>query len=469
MDLVRPTTALTGVMLSAMLLLSGCIAYQPHPVEPAAMGSARAAHKLDATVVMTRLASMAPTANWNGQDWDRLALFVAMVGSNADVAQSRAAIASARGARLAAGARPGPTLTLTGEYAGRAPEASPWLFGGALDFPIDAGGRRSSRLEVADLGIIAAQYDFAETVWSTRMALRQSLVDRLLADRRLAASGALATLRQRQFAVVERRVAAGSASRADLERVRADAADAVRRQGEARAAAIAADAGIAVALGVPVPDVAGRPWRWDGFETPAPQPSANATERLAALTGRADVLKAATLYDQAEANLRGEIAKQYPAISIGPGYTWERGLVKIPVNLALVLPPLDGNRGAIAAAEARRTEAGAGVEATVATAGAAIDLALAETRQTRQQLEQVRSVEMVAAIRLAQQADRELNAGMIDRGEWAAAQAGTTLARLSELDALAAVHAADARLETALRRPVEGPELALRGSLVAMK
>jgi CRISPR system Cascade subunit CasA len=412
---------------------------------------------------------MAPDAGWNGHDWDRLALFTAMLSGNADVAAVRAAIVSAEGARRAAGARPGPALSLTGEYAGKAPEASPWLFGAALDFPIDAGGRRSSRLTVADLAIAAARYDYAEAIWTVRMALRRALADRLLADRRLAASDALLVLRQRQFAVVSRRVAAGSASRADLERVRSDTADATRRQGDARAAIIVADAGIAATLGVPVGEIAGRALRWDDFETPAPQPIVDAAQRLAALTGRADVLKATTLYDQAEANLLGEIARQYPAISIGPGYTWERGLVKIPVNLALVLPPLDGNRGAIAAAEARRAEAGANVEASVAGAAAAIDLALADTRQARAQLALVRGGELPAAERLALQAENELAAGAIDRGEWAAAQAGAGLARLSELDALAAVHAADAGLEAALRRPIDGPELAIRGKLVVMR
>ena len=455
--------------LSLTLLLTSCAAYQPHPVDPAVSVAARAARTLDPGPVSARLAIMAPDAAWNGHDWDRLALFAAMLAGNADVAAARAAIISAEGARRAAGARPGPTLNLTGEYAGKAPEASPWLFGAALAVPIDAGGRRSSRLTVADLAIAAARYDYAEAIWTVRMALRRALADRLMADRRLAASDALLVLRQRQFAVVNRRVAAGSASRADLERVRADTADATRRQGDARAAIIVADAGIAAALGVPVAEIAGKALSWAGFDAPAPQPIADAALRLAALTGRADVLKATVVYDQAEANLHGEIARQYPAISIGPGYTWERGLVKIPINLALVLPPLDGNRGAIAAAEAQRAQAGANVEASVAAAAAAIDLAMANTQQARAQLAQVRSGELLAAQRLALQADHELAAGAIDRSEWAAAQAGAGLARLSELDALAAVHAADAGLEAALRRPVEGPELSIRSKLVVMK
>ena len=445
--------------------MAGCTHYVSAPVNPGEVAAARAAARLNPNAVEQRLAALAPGYKAGAAQWDRLALFAAILEGNADIGASRTAIKTAEGARRAAGARPGPTLTLTTEYARNAPEASPWLFGGAIDLPIDAGGRRSSRLTVADLGIAAARYDYAETIWTTRMALRRALADKLVAECRLVAGTRMAAARQRQFDVVARRVGAGAASRADLERVRADVADAVRRQADARTAIANASAGIAAALGVPPGDLTGRTLIWDGFEAPAPQPVVDAPTRLAALVGRADVLKAVTQHDQAEAELRGEIARQYPAISIGPGYTWERGLVKIPINLALILPPLDGNRGAIAAAEARRGEAGARLEAVVAGAAAAIDQALAATRLSRAALVQVRTLELPAARRLALQADHELAAGVIDRGEWAAAQAGAELARLSELDALAAVHAADAALEAALRRPVEGPEMAIRGGL----
>ena len=449
--------------------MAGCTHYVSAPVNPGEVAAARAAARLNPNAVEQRLAALAPGYKAGAAQWDRLALFAAILEGNADIGASRTAIKTAEGARRAAGARPGPTLTLTTEYARNAPEASPWLFGGAIDLPIDAGGRRSSRLTVADLGIAAARYDYAETIWTTRMALRRALADKLVAECRLVTGTRMAAVRQRQFDVVARRVGAGAASRADLERVRADVADAVRRQADARTAIANASAGIAAALGVPPGDLTGRTLIWDGFEAPAPQPVVDAPTRLAALVGRADVLKAVTQHDQAEAELRGEIARQYPAISIGPGYTWERGLVKIPINLALILPPLDGNRGAIAAAEARRGEAGARLEAVVAGAAAAIDQALAATRLSRAALVQVRTLELPAARRLALQADHELAAGVIDRGEWAAAQAGAELARLSELDALAAVHAADAALEAALRRPVEGPEMAIRGGLGVIK
>jgi CRISPR system Cascade subunit CasA len=257
-----------------------------------------------------------------------------------------------------------------------------------------------------------------------------------------------------------RRVAAGEASRAELERVRADGADAGRRLGDAQAQLRASDRAIAAAIGVPFAATDGLALEWAGFDVPATDPGQGVTPelRLQALLSRADVLKAVVAYDQAEAELRGEVAKQFPAISITPGYTWERGLVKLPFSLGLVLPPLDLNRHAIAAAEAKRAEAGKRMEAVVAAAEAAIEAALVETRAARAALVRVRTVELATALRLAAQADRELAAGSIDRTEWAAAQAGARQARTSEIDALARVHAADAALEDALRRPLEGPE-----------
>jgi outer membrane protein TolC len=130
---------------------------------------------------------------------------------------------------------------------------------------------------------------------------------------------------------MERRLAAGEVSRAELERVsrrrgRGVTAAAVRRlAGEAASGALAATVGLApAAFGSITPS-------WLGFDTPESDPGAEVPEgsRLAAVLSRSDVLRAVAAYDQAEAGLKLETARQYPALSIGPGYTWERGLVKL--------------------------------------------------------------------------------------------------------------------------------------------
>ncbi|WP_225010199.1 TolC family protein [Novosphingobium percolationis] len=449
-----------AVPLLFLAATSGCVSYRPHPVSPDAIAAARDARTLDQAEVEHRVAEIAPVRPASPVIWDRLSLFAATTLYNADVAAARAAVDTAAANVGVARQWPNMTLTLTSEYARDPSASSPWLFGGALDIPLDIGGRRTTRIGTADLAVLSARYDVAEAIWSARIALRRALAQRMVADRQIAALGALAQVRDRQFAAMARRVAAGEASRAELERVRADGADAGRRLVDAQAQHRAADRAIAAAVGVPETAVRPLAMAWDGFDEPAPDPGSQVTTelRLEAVRSRADVLKAIVAYDQAESDLRGEVAKQFPAISVAPGYTWERGLVKVPFSLGLILPPLDLNRHAIAAAEARRAEAGKRLEAVIASAEAAIDAALVETRAARAALERIRTVERVAAGRLAVQADRELAAGAIDRTDWAAAQAGAEQARTSEIDALARVHVADAALEDALRRPLEGPE-----------
>jgi CRISPR system Cascade subunit CasA len=449
-----------STLLALFALTSGCASYHPKPLDIAETATARRALTIDPAAVAERAATLAPGRAGKPLVWDRLMLLAAMTLYNPDIATSRAAVAAATANVATARQWPNMTFTLTTEYAHDPSASSPWLLGGALDVPLDIGGRRASRIAAADLGALSARYDFAEATWAARLALRKALTDRFVADRQVAALTDLAGVRDRQYAAMEHRLAAGEASRAELDRVRADGADAARRLGDAETQRRAADYAIAAAIGVPVEAIAGLVPRWDGFDAPAPDPSQNVTVdmRRAALLGRADILKALAAYDQTEAELRGEVAKQFPAISIGPGYTWERGLVKLPFSLGLTLPPLDLNRHAIAAAEARRAEAGKRLEAAVAAAEAAIDAALVETHAARVALAHVRTVELATAQRLAAQADRELAAGAIDRTDWAAAQAGVRQVRTVEIDALARVHAADAALEDALRRPMEGPE-----------
>lgn len=452
-------SAVTLVILSIpAILLAGCVHYSTAPVSPAGIVAQRAKTSLDLQAVASECKRLAPAAPCDPQQFDRAMLYAAMLRYNPSVALARASLASAAAAARAAHAPPGPTLTLTSEYAGAAPDPSPWLFGGVLDVPLDMGARRSTRLAGAGLAIVAARYDFVEAVWTARMAVTHALAECLIAERQIGVLGELVGLQQRRFSGMEQRLAHGEIARAEMERARADLAEAQRRQGEARVRLEAANAALAAAIGIPVSSQQSVDLVWDDFDVPSGEVPISTSERQEALLARADILKSVTAYDQAEVDLRGEVAKQFPTISIGPGFTWERGLVKIPFNIGLVLPPLDLNRRAIAAAEARRSEAGKRLEADVAGAEAAIGQALIEAKAARQQLARIRAVDVPVAERLAGQANRELSAGAIDRIDWAIAQAGLVTARLTELDALARLRSADAALEGALRRPTSGPE-----------
>lgn len=449
-------------ILLSVILLAGCTGYTPAPRSIETTAEKFAVRSVSLAQAATICRRLAPTAPCDPQQPDRLLLLAAATRNNPDVAVARAHVRSAEAAARAARSAQPATLTLSTEYARASDAASPWLLGAGLDAPLDIGGRRSARLSAADLDVVAARYDLAEAIWAARMSLVRALNASTIATRQQSLGTLLLELQQRRLSAAQRRAVAGEIAVAEVERVRSDLADARRRVALATAAGHAAQIALAKVLGAPaavLPPLA--------VESQASGmtavPNVDPTLRANALLSRPDLHKAIVEYDRSEADLRSEVAKQYPALSIGPGFTWERGLVKLPFNLGLALPPLDLNRSNIRAAEARRAEAGEQLESAYASAFSAIDAADAERRAAIYALRELQRTDLVIAARIAKQASNELAAGAIDRTEWGAGQAGLLGAKLAELDANDRLLAAEAGLEDALRRPLSGPELLIKG------
>lgn len=460
MNATSKWTLYTAIALP--LLLPACARYEARPVDLPVVAQSQAASTLDGPAIEAMRMRIAPGAA-NAAENDRLWLLAAILARDPKVAEARAAIATAQAQAKAQRHVASPVLTLTGEYANDPATSSPWLIGGAVDLPLDIGGRRSTRLREADLGVAIARYDFAETVWAERNAARRALIDRFIAERTVALDTDMLALRDRQLAALSRQAKAGAASAVDAEAARLAREASTRDLALARSQLMQAQAALAAILGVPVATVADLPWRWSDFDLHDTPPTQDVGEdaRLAAVTARADVLRALADYDRADATYRGEIARQFPAVTVSPGYTWERGLVKLPLSLGLALPPLDLNRHAIAAAAKARDEVGAHLEQVVATAMSAVDAALAEREQAMAALRDLRARELPVAQAAATRADERLRLGDIGRVEWVDGQAALLDIRRRELDALARAQAADAALEDTLRRPLDGPETAV--------
>lgn len=442
--------------------IAACATYHAVPIDAGIIAQSYSKKDLDAVAAQAELARIAPDSGWNGSVWDRLGLFGAAMALNPKIAEARAHAKSAEAAARAAKAGPSINLSLTAEYARTAPESSPWLYGATSDIPVDLGVKRAVRVKSANLASIVAHVDYAESVWSVRIALRRALIENLLTAREVKAAVELRALRTRQLTAMQARFNAGENTRVELERTRADAGADSRRLADANARLLTARGALAEALGVSLRSLDGVKFIWANFDSPDALDLARIEDlRSGALLMRADVLRAVTSYDQAELDLRGEIARQWPELHIGPGYTWERGLVKLPFTLGLVLPPLDFNKNAIKAAEARRAEAGKHLESIVASAQTSIDAALAERDASGETLTRIRDADLPAASAAAKQADLEIANGGIDRVDWTAPHIGNLLAELAEIDALRRVHNANSALEDSLRQPLEGPELAI--------
>ncbi|MGD8678830.1 MAG: TolC family protein [Lysobacterales bacterium] len=449
----------------ALVCVAGCATYEPAPLDTGELVREHEQSSIDAGAIQNELERLAPGYAWDGNHWDRLVLFAAALDGNPRIAQSRASVLAASAEADASEIRPGPTFGLTSEYSFNAPEASPWLLGVGGDLPVDFGARREARIDVARLQARIALINYLDTAWSVRSSLHRAFAEHLLAGQEAMIAGQVVALRERQAEAMGHRVEEGSASQLDLSRILADLAADRLRAADAEARASASLVKLASAVGVPPDAIDEDLLDWPEVAEPEQlAPGRLETCREAAIVARPSVMQASLAYDQAEARLKSAVAAQYPSVHLGAGYTWERGLKKLPFSLGLALPPLDLNRAAITAAEARRQEAGKAVEAAVSDAGNALDLAVSQYGSAWRHLERTRAQAAIAQ-QAAARADTALRLGAFNRIDWTAAQTTAKVMMLNELTAVRLVREAEAGLEDALRQPLEGPETAITGTI----
>jgi len=423
--------------VAACLALAGCATYQPAPVDLPALAAARADHVLPAKAT----------------PWSTADLLDVAIGWTPAIRESAANYKSLAAAARAARVPLPANLQLTVEYSRDDNPNKPWLGGGALDLPLDFGGRRDARVGAADLATLQARYDYGEAIWTARSAIARARIERLFAARIAPLADRALVLRQDRYDKLQARVRAGEEARPISIAAQLDLATAERRVRDIAARTSQADVALAAAIGSDRSVVAGLTLEPLGDDVPAPSAADLAAWRKEAGAGRRDLLRAIVDYDLAENAVRLEVANQYPALRIQPGYTYERGLVKLPFGVNLQLPPFDLNRAAIAAAEARRAQAGNKLETTQATI-------LSDVDRTATALDGQIAAERVTATRdlptarhLARVATESRRAGEGDSVDEDAATATAVETEIALLEASRLAWLALVDLEDALRRP----------------
>ncbi len=238
--------------------------------------------------------------------------------------------------------------------------------------------------------------------------------------------------------------------------------------GDAQSAKVTAQSRLAQSLGLSEAALAGQKFK---FESP-PHGIGELTSRQAreiALRSRADILAALADYAAAEADLRLEVARQYPDLHLGPGYAWNNGNAgdnQWLLGATLELPILDQNQGPIAEAQARRKLAAAKFVELQSQVIGQIDLALDQVRAARQQLKS--GSDLVTIERQQEKSTQaQLAAGAADPLDLLSAQLATANARLTQLDNLTKWQEAVGSLEDAFQRPTDSLAVAI-GKLSAL-
>ncbi len=419
-------------------MFNACAHYQVRPISLTALTRMQAEHTLDSPCING--------ARANASAWSEAQLVSAASCFNPELARAKAALHLAQVNGDLAKQYPGLALVLSAEYARKAPESSKWLRALGLDLPLDFGARRAVRLQAsAQTHVLSAlEYGLAQRAVANQIGLSVDAIGAANVEQALLHERANQGLDWLTF--VDQRILEGQAARTERLKPQQDLLLTQAALLHAQAAERGARSQLASALGLPLAQVLDLTLAAERIGNPRPlTPDArqNFKLRQAALLARPELLRALGQYQLAELALRLEFAKQYPELRLSPGYIWERGLVKLPLALSAMLPPLDGNRGAIAAAEAARALAARELALVQVNISTEIDLAFAN-----------RDAALAARALATQQvalAKSELSAAQaaFDAGELD--QLGRLSAELHVNDVSLAAHALDVQLQLSER------------------
>ena len=445
-----------------LALLTGCVGYQSKPISPAQAAVQFDARRLDDAGLKNFLEkNLGHELNdWPRVSWDLDSFTLAAFYFQPDLEVARAQWRVAQAGIKTAGARPNPTVTVGPGYNFSAlAGVNPWMPFGSFDLPIETAGKRGKRLAQARHQAASARQNFIAAAWQVRGKVRANLLELTVAEGR-------ETEVEKQFSAqreivqrLEQRLAVGEISREELTPARVALSKAQLDLSDAQTKLAVARAQLAGLLGLSAEALRGVRFDFDLGARPAEDLTSDDARRVA-LCGRADVLGALADYAADEADLRLEIAKQFPDLHLNPGYQFDQGDHKWTLGFTFELPVFNQNRGPIREAGARRELAAAKFTALQAQVIGAIERAVAELRAARNQRQT--SEELFAdAQKQWQSANERFKAGASDRVDVLSTQLEFSSAALARLDTLARLQTAVAALEDALQRPTDSVAAAI--------
>jgi outer membrane protein TolC len=361
---------------------------------------------------------------------------------------ARARVDQADAAVVTAGARPNPTLGISPGV------PSPYLL--TLDFaiPIETTGKRGYRVEGARNLDQAARLDLADSAWTILAGVRLALLDYLLASRSLEITRSEELIRTEQVNILEKILSVGEITRNDVDLSRIELSKTKVAIHTAEGQTAESKAVLAAAIGIPLEGLRDAEFSWTDMDKLPGAEFVSSTEiRRDAVLNRLDVRRSLAQYAAAEADLRLEIAKQYPDINIGPGYTYEERNSFFTVGLSSTIPVFNRNQGPIAEAEARRKEAAAAFLQTQAQVIARSERALAVYTAALREMTETQSLYQLQETQL-QTVQQSIRSGADNRLGLDGVRIQLTLLKHARLDALGRAQRALGDLEDAVQRPL---------------
>jgi outer membrane protein, heavy metal efflux system len=448
-DMCRP-------LILACVVLAGCATYQPKPITPLQLAQSFEVRSLASDALRAYLAQQLghEVEPWPLPRWDREMITLAADFYSPALEIAHAQWGTANAGIDAAGAIPNPVLHLPFEYAINNPgPGRPFTTGPALDIPIETAHKRGYRIDQASRLSEAARLNIGNEAWKVRSQVRDALLSLHAEGERVAFLTQKAAAQQQILEMVTKRRAVGEAAGPDVNLAVLVLTQAHAELTAARSGLLGARDRVASAIGLPIRAFESVQLDLDAFDqTGAAPPPAEA--RRAALFHRADLLGSLAEYEATQAALQLEIAKQYPDIHLGPGYTYDTGTNRIGLGLpGIMLPLFNRNEGGIAQAEAKRNEAAARTAALQDAIINDLDHALAHYAASLDAL-RLSTLRLSTAQKQMSSQTSSFAAGTTDRLSLTQANADYQTSRIEHLNAVVAAQQAVGALEDAMQRPL---------------
>lgn len=356
---------------------------------------------------------------------------------------AQADVDASRGAIDQAGARPNPTLGLDQEDLRRDARVTTLT----LSQPLELGGKRAARVELARSGRELALADLASRQADVRASTVQAFFDALIAQERVKVAEESLVIAGNGSAAAARRVTAGKVSPTEETRARVAEAQARIELRQAQADRQAALRALGLAMGaadVTLAQLDGRPTALP----PAPDVDA-VTQRIAQSPA---LRRALAEVQRAGAAVELERARRVPdvTVSLGTRRAHELGRYQPVIGVSIALPLFDSNKGAQFEAQRRRDAAQALAEAEELRLRAEV-LQIADQLQARSSEAQALQQEVLPRAQEAYEAaSRGFELGKFGFLDVLDAQRTLLQARTQYLGALAHTHRAAAELERRL-------------------
>ncbi len=449
----RVTNAIVAASLCCLGVLQGCAHYHAQPLDPAASAWGLQTRSLnDPDLLHFVSVSLRRTAT--PVRWDLATLTAAAAYERPDARIAFGQIQAAEAGERTAAEWTNPVLSLSTSYYTALFDPSPWEAGPSISQLIQTAGKRSAAIAEARERTHSARQQLALAAWQFRSQVRSALIELWTARKRLALARAYNEAAHRVTTLTSERYDAGAVSAAAVGAQRLTDTQAALSLTAAERQEHLAAAGLAAAVGVPVAAVEAARIDLSEMDRLAPVTNLDAL-RLSALTQRPEVLDALARYEAAEAALRLEVARQYPDLSIGPGYQYNQGQHQFSLGISLPLPILDQNQGPIAKARAARQVAAADFEKAQTSVLSEVETAVTDWRASHEEAQRTQGL-----LRLADETVRSeraaFQAGQIGRLQLAGAELARAQTQLGALAASADERVALGHLEDAFHHQFIG-------------